>query len=424
MRKYQTKPFLLQNVCSDVNQEANQYSEEMHTTDSKASISSSVRPSDPLDAASRTGRFGWCEVEQEFLPLVYRGADRAAFCSVRAAEELVVRRLLEDLPGAAPRHAALHAELMTEAEARLYREINNKHLDGRLGEDKFDKAAFVQGDKMVKLEDLRQFIDFLKFCRSRFISKEPSFGADRCGFLRIRSEGVESDVPYVVVGGVKHLPLFYFEGETGPAEGAAVRVRGWDLAYLRLLCGVQGVREELVHRPASARAVPLPALLAGFPASAAVEDFWPEGHLLPAPGPGLPGAWARAPAPPAWLGKLATIPIREFPAAGGREYRLQRVRVAGLPELVAVGVRPGGAPQDGLVPLVELGQALGLGVEEAAGLVAGRLKIPLYRPNSGQAALLAGSRGPGRPELLVLVRDLATHGAALQGEERGAGGEQ
>ena len=70
-----------------------------------------------------------------------------------------------------------------------------------------------------------------------------SFNAsDRCGFFRINGESV---VPYTVKEGVKYVPLFYFEGETDHLKLKSESVEGWDLAYLKFCCKVQGIRNEL-----------------------------------------------------------------------------------------------------------------------------------------------------------------------------------
>lgn len=48
-----------------------------------------------------------------------------------------------------------------------------------------------------------------------------------------------------VRGNVKYVPLFYFEGETDHLKLKSDSVDGWDLAYLKFCCKVQGIRNEL-----------------------------------------------------------------------------------------------------------------------------------------------------------------------------------
>ena len=70
---------------------------------------------------------------------------------------------------------------------------------------------------------------------------------DVAGFLRINCEGDVSDVPYVKHAKEKHLPVIYFDGDTSPLQDVAFPIDGWEMAHLRLLFNVQGVREELIN---------------------------------------------------------------------------------------------------------------------------------------------------------------------------------
>ena len=69
-----------------------------------------------------------------------------------------------------------------------------------------------------------------------------SNASDKCGFFRINRESV---VPYTVKETIKYVPLFYFEGETDHLKLKSDKVDGWDLAYLKFCCKVQGIRNEL-----------------------------------------------------------------------------------------------------------------------------------------------------------------------------------
>ena len=87
-------------------------------TMSSSSSLTLVTESPPLDVESRKGRFGWLELEQAFLPHVFRGDERAKYCSVRAVERVALGPLLH-LPGAALQCVGVLAEDMTEAEVHL-----------------------------------------------------------------------------------------------------------------------------------------------------------------------------------------------------------------------------------------------------------------------------------------------------------------
>ena len=48
-----------------------------------------------IDADSKKGRFGWVEINQVFLPVVYRGEARAKFVSQRSVEKILIGTLKE-----------------------------------------------------------------------------------------------------------------------------------------------------------------------------------------------------------------------------------------------------------------------------------------------------------------------------------------
>ena len=87
-------------------------------------------------------------------------------------------------------------------------------------------------------------------------------------------------MPYVNHAKEKHLPVFYFEGDTGPLQDVTIATDDWEMAHLRLIYKVQGVREELVNSSMASRVAPLASVLQCFPPSATVEEFWPERDFL------------------------------------------------------------------------------------------------------------------------------------------------
>ena len=105
-------------------------------------------------------------------------------------------------------------------------------------------------------------------------------------------------MPYVKVEGDRHIPLFYFEGDTAPLSAEAVTLQGWQLARLRFLPSVQGVRPELVQGGGLAWVVGLPAVLAGYPAAATTEKFWLESDLLAQGRAAEHRGWTAGPTPP------------------------------------------------------------------------------------------------------------------------------
>jgi len=179
---------------------------------------------------------------------------------------------------------------ITDAETKLLNEINLKH-----SECAFGKEAFTSKDLVVKLEDVAEFYKFLDLCYKKLVLRK-SNASDRCGFFRI---GGESVVPYTVKEGVKYVPLFYFEGETDHLNLKSESVEGWDLAFLKFCCKVQGIRNELFSKD-TCKVVALDDIKGNFPSEITFEDYWPaKGSIEPVSSrrPGVSaGNWTQKPA--------------------------------------------------------------------------------------------------------------------------------
>ena len=100
--------------------------------------------------------------------------------------------------------------------------------------------------------------------------------SDRCGFFRVNKESV---LPYTTKNKIKYIPIFYLEGETEDLGLQADKVEGWDLAYLRFCCKVQGIKNE--HTAAdSCLVVALKDIKGLFPSGTTFEDYWPAKSSL------------------------------------------------------------------------------------------------------------------------------------------------
>merc|ERR1712025_1113363 len=154
---------------------------------------------------------------------------------------------------------------LSDAESELLNEINLKHTDCSFG-----KEAFTSKDLVVRLKDAKEFHKFLDLCHKKLVLKK-SNASDRCGFFRINGESV---VPYTVKEGTKYVPLFYFEGETDHLKLKSETVQGWDLAYLKFCCKVQGIRNELFANEICS-VVALEEIKGHFPSGTTFEDYWP-----------------------------------------------------------------------------------------------------------------------------------------------------
>jgi len=225
----------------------------------------------PVDEESKKGRFGWFDIEKVFLPLIFRyGTDK--YTSVRMVERKLLNRFLQVLPAEVNNCTCIRSYYITDSESKLLNEINLKHTDCSFG-----KEAFTSKDLVVRLKDAKEFHKFLDLCHKKLVLKK-SNASDRCGFFRINGESV---VPYTVKEGTKYVPLFYFEGETEHLKLKSEVVDGWDLAYLKFCCKVQGIRNELFANDVC-KVVALDEIKGHFPSGTTFEDYWPaKGSIEP-----------------------------------------------------------------------------------------------------------------------------------------------
>jgi len=180
-------------------------------------------------------------------------------------ERRLLNRYLQVLPPEVNSCTCIRSYYITDAESKLLNEINMKHQDCIYG-----KEAFTSKDLVVRLKDAKEFQKFLDLCHKKLVLKR-SNASDRCGFFRINGESV---VPYTVKEGTKYVPLFYFEGETDHLKLKSESVQGWDLAYLKFCCKVQGIRNELFSNEICS-VVALEEIKGHFPAGTTFEDYWP-----------------------------------------------------------------------------------------------------------------------------------------------------
>jgi len=139
-----------------------------------------------------------------------------------------------------------------------------------------------------------EFHEFLDLCHKKIVLKK-STASDRCGFFRINGESV---VPYTMKEGTKYVPLFYLEGETEKLKLQSEVVDGWDLAYLKFCCKVQGIKNELFAND-FCKVVALNEITRFFPNDTTFEEYWPsEGSIEPVQSRHgvLAGNWTQKPA--------------------------------------------------------------------------------------------------------------------------------
>ncbi|XP_072379006.1 uncharacterized protein [Diabrotica undecimpunctata] len=224
-----------------------------------------------IDEESVKGRFGWTMMGKIHIPYILRSGEK--YCAVRMLEMNVLNKLLNFLHQDLYNCVNIRSYYITEAEARLLNEINLKHCDYQFG-----REQFTSRDLIVRLVDGSELYQFLGHCYAKlsnncYTEKVKNLG--RCGFIRINKESV---VPYTLHNELKYIPLFYFEGETDNLRQIADTLEGWDLAYLKFCCIVQGIRNELfAHETCSV--ISLNDIKNYFPQETIFEDYWPKKNL-------------------------------------------------------------------------------------------------------------------------------------------------
>ena len=218
----------------------------------------------PCDEDSVRGRFGWVTLGKCHIPYIFRYGEK--YCAVRMVEMKLLNKYLSYLHSDIYSCTCIRSYYITDAEARLLNEVNVRHCEGQFGRD-----PFTSKDLVVRLQDAGEFYNFLDVCYNKLLlsSSNPK---DKCGFIRINGESV---VPYTVRDGFKYVPLFYFEGETDNLKLKAEKLEGWDLAYLKFCCKVQGIRNELFASE-TCSVISLSDIKSYFPPGTVFEDYWPS----------------------------------------------------------------------------------------------------------------------------------------------------
>uniref|UniRef100_A0A1Y1KKV2 Uncharacterized protein n=1 Tax=Photinus pyralis TaxID=7054 RepID=A0A1Y1KKV2_PHOPY len=215
------------------------------------------------DDESLRGHFGWTTVNKALIPYIIREGQK--LCSVRVVEMKVLNKFLHCFNQEIYKCACVKSFYVTEAELRLLNEINVQHCDLQFGDQ------FTPLDLVVRLDDVIELHNFLETCYSKLLMKNKGI-TDRCGFVRINKESV---VPYSVSAGEKYVPQFYFEDESDSLKLNIDQLEGWDLAYLKFCCKLQGIREELFSKDACA-VISLNNIKSYFPPGTSFEDCWPS----------------------------------------------------------------------------------------------------------------------------------------------------
>ena len=280
---------------------------------------------DPPDQSSTEGKFSWVQVSNKgYLPEITRydtNAKPTRYISVKMAEKGFLSQYMKNLPPEVLTNvSSIYSHKATDAEAKLLFEINTRHCDSSFGKNE----SFVK-DLLVKSDDFVEFYNFLTLCNEKMVLKKSS-EQDKCGFLRIANT---SDVPYVVINKIKHMPLFYFEGELGSM--ARKDIKSWDWAYLKFCCKIQGVKSDILPED-SCPVVGLTQLKSFFPSDTTYTEYWPSKDYInrvQSRNSTQSGSWTKTVLNfgDKFQGKLT--PLRDFPVqpTGDQPYKAERALI-------------------------------------------------------------------------------------------------
>lgn len=216
------------------------------------------------DQDTLRGHFGWALVGNEYLPYIFRNGKK--YCAVRIVEMKVLKRFSNLIHHDIYSCVSIESYYLTKEESDLLNEINFKHCDAEYG-----VVVFTTNDLIVSLDDVKEFYTFLDTCCKKLVNYSTT-NIVRCGFMKINKESL---VPYVIYNRKKYVPLFYFEGEVDSLKEKAIRIKGWDLSYLKFCCKLQGVRNELFSHD-SCLVVTLADIESYFVPGTLFEDCWPK----------------------------------------------------------------------------------------------------------------------------------------------------
>jgi len=227
-----------------------------------------------VDEDSKKCQFGWGDIDNTFIPYLFRTKNRVKFIAVRMLESHLIKLFITTLPNEITTlHRGLHcmtSSNITKAESQLLNEINFQHSDSYYG-----KEQFTQKDKVVSFEEAKAFYFFLKFCYDRLILKKYKDENCRAGFIRIDNE---SEIPFIVLDDSrKYLPLFYFEEIAEHIDYTKHKVEGWNLAYVKFCCKIQGIKKELFSTD-TCDVISFDEVSKNFPPHTRFDEFWPERH--------------------------------------------------------------------------------------------------------------------------------------------------
>ncbi|KAJ8916128.1 hypothetical protein NQ315_004495 [Exocentrus adspersus] len=217
----------------------------------------------PCDWPSIQGQFGWEEMDKISIPYLTRSGEK--YLSLRMVKQRLLQKYDNWFTDEVRSCFSITALCATTSEAKLLNEINFRHCDTFYGQ-----LEFTIADNIIRLDDVKEMCNFYNFCHLILIERV-AVPHKKCGFIKIAAQNC---VPYTWHEDKQYVPLFYFEGECKYLEERSLPLTGWDLAYLKLCCKIQGIRKTLFDGE-SVRVVELELVKKFFPPGTPFDETWP-----------------------------------------------------------------------------------------------------------------------------------------------------
>ncbi|KAH8264068.1 hypothetical protein KR038_002103 [Drosophila bunnanda] len=225
-------------------------------------------PDKRIDDRTIYGHFGWAELEpnQTVIPFFYRHM-------MKCCAESMLKMLLRKFPlhpDIAKCSANVRKYSIFETERRLLREISIKHCDGQFGYE------FTKNEIVMTLKDAMDCYQFRAECYRMLTSNIGDSPQKKCGFIQLTGGSL---IPYIVINGCPWLPLSYLLDVPEELRNKSQVVRGWDLAYLKFCCLVQGVSSDYLTGIDSIGVSSRDEIFFLLNESGDIEYYWPSSEV-------------------------------------------------------------------------------------------------------------------------------------------------
>lgn len=235
------------------------------TTNTAATLVDGV-DANAIDLQSRYGRFGWPEAPTDIyygIPYILRDSMKY-FAVQMILTNRSIRTYLSRLHQDVYNYYFKVIKYATDAECRLFNEINREHCDSKFGTGIYTTESLA----LILDTDAYELWNFLNTCYG-ILNSMPGATPTKIGFLQFSFDS-SIYVPYVMRNNEQYMPLCCFSNVNNvPID----YISGWDLAYLRFCCMYQGIWGTRL--PEIYPVVTVSSMRANLPADTNFSTCWP-----------------------------------------------------------------------------------------------------------------------------------------------------